>query len=427
MPQVATAEREEFRQVVRAFLTVHAALPAVRRAMPDGYDPSLWRRFADLGVAGLAVPAELGGAGCGFEEVAVVCEEIGRAITPAPYLSTAVLAVGALLAAEDTAAAGRLLPAICAGETSATVIVGVDTKRLPRPGATGSAEPAGDTPAHPRGGSPAGAEPAGGTPAHPRGDPSAGAAGGEGLFTGACGKLVARPGGGALLISGSAAPVVDGHVADVLIVLADSEAGPVCAEVAGTAAGLRRTRLAALDQTRELASVEFRDVRAAPIGNPGDGEGVARIATRVAGLGAAALAAEQAGGAARCLELATGHAGERVQFGRPIGSFQAVKHRLADMVVQVESARSAARHAAWAADHEPALLRVYASIAKSYCSEAYLGVAGDCIQIHGGIGVTWEHPAHLYFKRATADAILFGSPVQHRAWLHGAAGLAGFS
>jgi alkylation response protein AidB-like acyl-CoA dehydrogenase len=371
-------------------------MPEVRRAMSDGYDLDLWRRFAGgLGVAGLAVPTEFGGAGCGVEEAAVVCEEIGRAITPAPYLSTAVLAVGALLAAEDPAAARRLLPGICAGETAATVIVGIDTERLPRPGTNGSAE------------GPCG-----------------------GLFTGASGRLVARRGGvdgGELRISGSAAPVVDGHVADVLIVLADSEEGPVCAEVAGTAAGLRRARLAALDQTRELASAEFGDVRAAAIGIPGDGEAAARIAARVAGLAAAALAAEQAGGAARCLELAAGHARERVQFGRPIGSFQAVKHRLADMLLRVESARSAARHAAWTADHEPALLGVYASIAKSYCSEAYLGVAGDCIQIHGGIGVTWEHSAHLYFKRATADAILFGSPVQHRAWLHDAAGLAGLS
>ncbi len=384
MARTSAAERDELRQVVRAFLAAHAAMPAVRRAMSGGYDLSLWRRLAaGVGAAGLAVPTEFGGAGCGFEEVAVVCEEIGRAITPAPYLSTAVLAVGAILAAGDTAAAGRLLPRICAGETAATVIVGVDTERLPRPGTPGSAD---------------------------------GAGGGAGLFTGAAGRLVARRDGGSVRISGSAAPVVDGHVADLLVVLADSEAGPVWAEVAGTAAGLRRTRLAA----------DFDNVRAAPIAAAG-GEGAARAAARVAGLAATALAAEQAAGAARCLELAAGHARERVQFGRPIGAFQAVKHKLADMLLGVESARSAAGYAAWVADHEPALLRVYASIAKSYCSEAYLRVAGDCIQVHGGIGVTWEHPAQLYFKRATADAILFGSPAQHRARLEHPAGLAGAS
>ena len=389
MADASAADREDLREVVRAFLAAHGDMPAVRRAMSDGYDRSLWRRLAaGLGLAGLAVPTRFGGAGCGFEEVAVVCEEIGRAITPAPYLSTAVLAVGAILAADDPAAAGRLLPGICAGETVATVIVGADTKRLPRPGANGSTGPAWD----------------------------------QDLFTGAAGRLVARSHGDALLISGSASPLVDGDVADVLIVLADSDAGPVCGEVDAGAAGLRRTRLPALDQTRELAAAEFDDVRAVPIGSAGGG--TARVAAHVAALGAAALAAEQAAGAVRCLELAAAHAKDRVQFGRPIGSFQAVKHKLADMLLAAESAGSAARYAASAAGREPGRFGVYASLAKSYCSQAYLGVAGDCIQIHGGIGVTWEHAAHLYFKRATADAILFGSPARHRRWLEDPAGLA---
>jgi alkylation response protein AidB-like acyl-CoA dehydrogenase len=400
--QSATTELDQLREVVRDFLAAEAAMPAVRRAMSAGYDRRLWRGLAaEIGLAGLAVPAEFGGAGCGLREVAVVCAELGRALTPAPYLSTAVLAVGAILASGDRAAAARLLPAICSGDTVAAVVIGIDPERLPRmrqPSARGVRPPGGDEPGLP----------------------------GRGLLTGAAGRVVARGDGRTWTLDGAAGHVIDGHLADVLVVVAEGPDGPVCAEVSGTAAGLGRGRLAALDQTRELAAIDFRGVPAAPIAAAG-GEraapAAAGVALRVAALGAAALASEQAAGAARCLELAAEHARHRVQFGRPIGSFQAIKHKLADMLLAVESARSAAWHAAWAADHEPETFGMYASLAKAYCSEAYLAAAGECIQIHGGIGVTWEHDAHLYFKRATADAILFGGATQHRARLAPHAGL----
>ena len=417
-----TAEHEQLRAVLRDFLAAQAPMPSVRQAMSAGYDRSLWRRLAaEIGLAGLAVPAEFGGAGCGLREVAVVCEELGRALTPAPYLSTAVLAAGAILATGDRAAAARLLPGICSGDTIATLVVGIDTERLPRMrrplvrGDSGGSSPRDNTAERlPRAG-------AGLLPPPP-----------AGVFTGAAGRVTARRHAGRWTLSGSAGHVVDGHLADLLVVVADGPAGPVCAEVSGAAAGLRRGRLAALDQTRELASIGFRDVPATIMGGTGDAAGsgagqvalgAADVAVRAAQLGAAALAAEQAAGAARCLELASAHARQRVQFGRPIGSFQAIKHKLADMLLAVESARSAARYAAWAADCEPAEFGGYASLAKAYCSEAYLAVAGECIQIFGGIGVTWEHDAQLYFKRATADAILFGTAAQHRRLLAPRAGL----
>ncbi len=408
MRQAAQAEREQLRAVVRDFLAAQAPMPVVRQAMKAGYDRGLWRRLAaELGLAGLTVPAEFGGAGCGLGEAAVVCEELGRALTPAPYLSTAVLATGAILATGDRSAAARLLPAICSGGTVAALVAGIDPGRLPDAG-TGQPAPVGVR-----------------TPE------------GAGVLTGAAGRVTARRDGGTWTLRGSASHIIDGHLADLLIVIADSPAGPVCAEVSGAAAGLRRSRLAALDQTRELAAIEFHDVPATVIGGTdsaggtggmggtggGPPLGAARAAARAAQLGAAALAAEQAAGAARCLELATAHARNRVQFGRPIGSFQAIKHKLADMLLAVESARSAARYAAGAAGLEPAEFGGYASLAKAYCSEAYLAVAGECIQIFGGMGVTWEHDAHLYFKRATADAILFGTAAQHRRLLAPRAGL----
>lgn len=305
-----------------------------------------WRRFAgELGAAGLAIPEEYGGAGCGFPEVAIVCEEIGRALSPLPYLSTVVLAASAILESGDPEARERLLPAIAEGTTTATVIfpddadLSLDGDRL----------------------------------------------------------------------SGLAPYVMDGRIMDGPVM--DSvESHVVLVYVDGAlveAEPSARRSYVTLDPTRPLAELTFDE---APVRRLGDG----RAAARVRDLGIAGLSAEQAGGAARCLESAAEYAKRRHQFGRPIGSFQAIKHKLADMLLKVESARSAAYAAAEASAEE---LSVHAAMAGSYCTEAYLSTAGENIQVHGGIGVTWEHDAHRYFKRATSDAQLFGPPEAHRARL----------
>jgi alkylation response protein AidB-like acyl-CoA dehydrogenase len=333
-----TDELVALRDTVRACLAEVCPPAALRRPSPGG--PALWKRLAaELGLTGLAVPEEYGGAGGGVIELAVVCEELGRALTPVPYLATAVLAAHA--ARGDPRLAERLLPGIAAGSLTATVII-------------------------------------------------------DGSLTVRAGRLF-----------GTGAYVLDGHRADVVLVSVQDGDTVRLYAVPGDAPGLSRRAHPAFDQTRPLASLAFDDVAAEPY-EPARG-----VATR--DLAITALAAEQVGGAERCLEMATDHAKARVQFGRPIGSFQAIKHRLADLLVSVESARSAARHAAWTADREPARLPVAAAMAGSYCGEAYLRAAGENIQLHGGIGVTWEHDAHLYFKRATSSAQLFGTPSAHRA------------
>ncbi|WP_245647209.1 acyl-CoA dehydrogenase family protein [Microtetraspora niveoalba] len=316
-------ELRELRVAVRSFLEAH----------PGTADQTVWRRFAgELGVAGMAVPEEYGGAGCGLAEAAVVCEEIGRALSPLPYLATAVLAVSAITESGDEDAKERLLPGIADGTVTATVIF-PDEAEL--------------------------------------------------TFEGG-------------LLNGVAPYALDGEV--VLAYVGDAlvEAIP----------SARRPHVT-MDQTRPLAELTFDGVQARRIGDAGARD-------RVRDLGVAALAAEQVGGASRSLEAAVEYAKQRHQFGRPIGSFQAVKHKLADVLLLVESARSAAYQACAAPADE---LAVYAAIAGSYCTEAYLAAAGESIQVHGGIGVTWEHEAHRYFKRATSDSQLFGPPQAHRARL----------
>lgn len=314
----------ELRDTVRSFLSRH----------PD----ASWSRFAtELGVAGLAIPEEYGGAGCGMAEAAVVCEELGRALSPHPYLQTSVLAVEAIKATGDRAAMARLLPGLADGSVTATVL-------LP-----GHAELTLD------------------------GD----------------------------RLTGLARPVLDGELVLAYV-------GDVLAEAVPSA----RAPLAALDRTRPLTALTFDAVPAVRM----DGTGYERVRD----LAVAALAAEQVGGAARCLETSVAYARQRHQFGRPIGSFQAVKHKLADVLLLVESARSAALAAARAPLEE---LSARAAVAGSYCTEAYLTASAENIQIHGGTGVTWEHQAHLYFKRASADAQLLGTPQAHRARLAEAAGL----
>ena len=215
-------------------------------------------------------------------------------------------------------------------------------------------------------------------------------------------------------LTGTKMYVLDGHIADLVLVAARTPGGVSLFRVDGNADGLTRTALATMDMTRKQARLEFDSVSAALVGTEGDGWAVLE---RVLDLAAVALAAEQVGGAQVCLDTAVQYAKDRVQFGRPIGSFQAIKHKCADMLLEVESAKSAAYYAGWCAAELNDELPSVASLAKAYCSEAYFHTTAENIQIHGGIGFTWEHPAHLYFKRAKSSELLFGDPTYHRELL----------
>jgi alkylation response protein AidB-like acyl-CoA dehydrogenase len=358
-----TPEHEELRQTVRKFLEAKSPEPVVRRLMMSelGYDPQVWAQMAEqLGLPGLIVAEQFGGAGFGFVELAIVMEEMGRMLLCAPYLSTAVLATSALQAAANAAAQADLLPKIAAGKAIVALAFAE---------AVHGWEPVALT-------------------------------------------LQATADRGAWRLDGEKTYVIDGHSADVLLVVARTKEGLSLFRIAGGADGVERTLLPTLDVTRKLARLTFAGARAERIGVDGD---LTRVIEKVIALGITALVAEQVGGAQRCLEMATEYAKTRLQFGRPIGSYQAIKHRCADMLVAVEFARSAAYHAAFrAAENDDAELPAAAHMAKAYCSEAYFQAAADTIQIHGGMGFTWEHPAHLYFKRAKSSSVLFGEPVHHR-------------
>jgi alkylation response protein AidB-like acyl-CoA dehydrogenase len=358
-------EQQELGRLVRRFLEERSPEAEVRRLMETdaGYDAGVWAQMAgQLGLQGLIVPEEHGGSGFSFLELTVVLEQMGAALLCAPYFSTVVLATGALLHSGDEAAQKEHLPAIAAGELIATLAVTEEDGRWDVDAVACRAEPV--------------------------------------------------DGGWAL--TGTKSYVLDGHVAGLLLVAARTDAGLSLFAVDGGAAGLERTLLTTLDLTRKLARVELRGVRATLVGEEG-GAG-ATLAT-VLDLAAVGLAAEQVGGAQRCLDMSVAYAKERIQFGRPIGSFQAVKHKCADMLVAVESAKSAAYYAGWCAAELDEDLPVAAAMAKAFCSEASFSAAAETIQVHGGIGFTWEHPAHLYFKRAKSAELLFGDPAHHRELL----------
>jgi alkylation response protein AidB-like acyl-CoA dehydrogenase len=221
-------------------------------------------------------------------------------------------------------------------------------------------------------------------------------------------------------LTGRKVYVLDGHVAHDILVAARVDGELTLFHVDAAATGLKREALPALDPTRKLANLDFDATPARRISSGDAAPGLERALTRTLG----ALAAEQLGGSQLVLEMATDYAKSRLQFGRPIGSYQAIKHKCANMLVDVEFARSAAYNAAFADDSDAESSSIAAAMAKSYCSEAYYHAADDNIQIHGGMGFTWEHNAHLYYKRAKASEILFGSPVQHRERVAASLGIA---
>ncbi len=363
-------EQEALREQARAFLADHSSAEDVRRAMESelGYDPDVWKRIgAELGWPAVVVPEEYGGLGLTWVELVALMEVMGEAVLCSPFFSTVCLGGTALIVAGSEAQKRQHLPGIAEGQTLATLAL---------------TEPSG------------------------RWD----AAGVE---------TRARRDGDDFLLSGSKRFVPDGHLADLLVVAARAEGsegdeGLSLFCVPGDASGLERTALPTMDQTRRQARLELRDVRVPASALMGEEGGAGPALERTLDLAAVALAAEQVGGAQRCLDLAVAYAKERVQFGRPIGSFQSIKHKCADMMLDVESARSAAYYAACVAAEASPELPVAASLAQATCSEAYFRCAGECIQIHGGVGFTWEYEPHLYFKRARSSETLLGDPAHHR-------------
>lgn len=362
-----TDERREFRSAVRAFLEHHSPESEVRRVMdsPLGYDPDVWRAMAgQLNLQGLVIPEEFGGEGFGYAELAIVMEELGAALTPGPYFSSAVLAAGVFLQCADDDAKRRYLPAIADGSSIATLALTEraghwDLARL-------------DTRAH---------------QSHH-----------------------------GWTLHGTKYYVPDGDIADVVLVVArtDDTVGVFCVD---DAAGLPRRPQSTLDATRRQAVI---DLAATPATRLALGEAELRRALAHA---SAALASEQVGGAQRCLDIAVAYAKVRHQFGRPIGSFQAIRHTCADLMLDIECARGAAQYAAHAAGNEPDALPAAAALAKAHSTEAYQRAAAANIQLHGGIGFTWEHPAHLYFKRAKSSAMLLGDSDHQRRLLADLVGL----
>ena len=354
-------EHGELRRTVRNFLEKDSDEKRVRDLMESeqGYDETSWSRMAEeLGIVGLIASERHGGAGFGMIELAIVAEEMGRVLLCAPYLSSAVLATSALELAADEAAQNEILPELASGRAIGTLAF------------SESASPW---------------------------DLSAIA-------------MTAKSKGEAFQLSGEKTYVLDGHIASEVIVVARADGELALFRVAGDASGFTREVLPPLDPTRRLAVLRFDDTPATRISS-GDISGALECALDRT---IVALAAEQLGGAQRVLEIATDYAKTRFQFGRPIGSFQVIKHQCADMLVEVEFARSAVYNAAFVSDEDPEAASIAARMAKSYCSDAYLNIANRNIQIHGGMGFTWEHSAHLYYKRAKASEVLFGSPGFHR-------------
>src|SRR5580692_11472968 len=370
-----TEEHDELRASVRRFLADKAPLPRVRELMEteDGTDAAVWEQAGQqLGLQGLAIPEAYGGAGFTFAEQAIVLEEFGAALYGGPYLASAVLAATALLASEDEGARRDLLPGIASGQTIATLAFTEDD---------GSWDP-------------------------------------ESI------RLAAVRDGPGWRLDGHKSFVLDGYGAGLILAVAATGTGPLAGPgtstgpsglslfaVDGAAAGLTRSALPTLDQTRKLARYEFDSVPGRLIGSLGAAGAVLGHTLDVAAI---ALAAEQLGGAQRALDMAVEYAKIRQQFGRPIGSFQAIKHRCADLLLEVESLRSAVQYAAAAVAENSAEIPVVASLVKAYASDVYFPVAAENIQIHGGIGFTWEHDAHLYFKRAKSSELFLGDASYHR-------------
>lgn len=347
------SDQQELRRYVRQWLDERAPFDEVRRASEtaEGFDRAQWKELGELGWLAMAIPERAGGGGYGFMELAVLGEEMGRSLFPSPFLPTVVMGAHLLTELGDH---GDLLASVAAGDRLVAVV-------LPEPG------------------SPA---------------------------------VSAIRSSGEWALTGSARPVLAGHTADTLLVAATTDSGLHLFELAGDAEGVNRRRLDVMDLTRPLAELSFDQAPARPI--EGNGAQISAALDSMQARAVAFLAMEQVGGAQACLGMSVEYAKHRYQFGRAIGSFQAVKHMCAEMLIIVESAKSAAYHLASVIDGDSVEAGLASAFAKSYCSEAYFRCAADTIQIHGGIGFTWEHNAHLYLKRAKSSSLLFGGAADHR-------------
>ncbi|MBV8360620.1 MAG: acyl-CoA/acyl-ACP dehydrogenase [Deltaproteobacteria bacterium] len=362
-----TDEQEQFRSAIRRFMNDKSPTTEVRRLMAtaEGYDPAVWRQLSeDLALPGIHVPEQYGGAGFGMVELGIVMEELGRSLFCAPYFSTAVLAANAILNAGTGEQKSALLPDIAKGARLATLAI---------------TEPDGNC------------------------DPA-------GIAT------VATPDADGYRLDGAKSYVVDGHIADLMIVAARTPKtvgleGLALFTLGANAGGVERRPLQSMDPTRKIARIDFHGAHANLLGDLDDG---AKPILRTLDQASIALANEMVGGAQALLDSAVNYAKLRVQFGRTIGSFQAIKHRLADMLLDVELAKSAAYYAAQAAAVDDPEWPALASLAKAAASETYLHTAAECIQIHGGIGFTWDNDTHLWFKRAKSSEVFLGQPSYHR-------------
>lgn len=357
-----TPDQVELARYVRQWLDEKAPFDEVRRTMEtdSGFDPAQWTELGGLGWLGMAIREEHGGAGYGFMEQALLGEEMGRTLYPSPFLATVIMG-GSLvsnLGSEDQKA--EILAEVASGERTLAVAFAEPGRGWATDGFATTAEPAGD----------------------------------------------------GWVVSGAKRFVVGGYTADTLIVGATTGSGTGLFLVEGNAEGVTRTRLDVMDLTRPQAHVDLASATATRLGS-GEADASPALVSML-DRAVAFLAMEQVGGAQACLDMSVAYAKQRHQFGRAIGSFQAIKHMCADMLVAVESAKSAAYHLAWAMDNDPAEVATAARLAKSYCSDAYFRCAADTIQIHGGIGFTWEHNAHLYFKRAKSAMLMFGDSAEHR-------------
>ncbi|TCP49964.1 alkylation response protein AidB-like acyl-CoA dehydrogenase [Tamaricihabitans halophyticus] len=381
MEFVFSQEQQELREAVRRMLTELAPIARNRALAETGerYDARCYRAMAEqIGVQGLALPENLGGGGGSLIDLALVCEEQGAVLLGGPFFGTVVLAAQALLVCQDDPLSQELLAAIGEGERTAALAVLEADGRWDLASLTTHAE---------------------------------------------------RVRGGYLL-RGTKELVLDGADADELLVVARTDAAAALFRLPPGEHGVHRERLDVLDATRPLARLRLDGAPAQLIGTADAGEQVLRHVHRA---GTTMLAAEQVGASRQCVELTTRYARERKQFGRPIGAFQAVKHRLADMASRLELASAAAYWAAWrcagatslagftstdAADPMVGATADHAideavAVAGAYCGDAFLRTASDTIQLHGGIGFTWEHDAHLFLRRARADRNVLGSPRQH--------------
>ncbi|WP_369046553.1 acyl-CoA dehydrogenase family protein [Sinomonas sp. P10A9] len=362
MAPVFTEEQTELRQTVRRFCEDKFSEAQVRflADSDEGFDRAVWRQMAEqLGLQSLAIPEEFGGAGFTQAEVGIVMEELGRALAPTPFLPTVVLAANLLLGTGDSALKAELLEGIAAGEVCAAV-------------AYLEASTAWDE---------------------------------EGIHA------TAVPSGAAWSVTGVKVNVIEAQAADVILVAARTEAGISVFSVDPGAEGVLVDVVETLDLTRRQAIVTLDAAPAELVGADGAGWDALTHMLRMASV---ALASENAGGSLKLLEISADYARTREQFGRVIGSYQAVKQKLADLLLDVELSRAAAHRVARSAADEDPVLPQEAAMAHALTSETFVKAGYDAIQIHGGIGFTWEHPAHLYFRRAKSNELLFGAPDHHR-------------